>query len=68
MTSNVGPAVEPVSGEGSGPWTSHGWPVDGVTTGTGAPPQQKCGGPAECELCAHEAASLQRRYLEDDAR
>jgi hypothetical protein len=68
MTSDLGPAVEPVTGEASGPWTSHGWAVDGVTTGQGAPPKEDCGGPGKCELCTREAKSLQRRYLEDEAR
>jgi hypothetical protein len=68
MTENLGPAVEPIAGDAGGPWTSHGWAIEGLTTGSGAPPQEDCGGPGECDECTTEAAMLRRRYLEDEAR
>ncbi|KKI20550.1 MULTISPECIES: hypothetical protein [unclassified Leucobacter] len=45
----------------SGPWTSHGHAIPGVTKGTAAPKSRaRCGGPSICETCSTEAAQAQR--------
>lgn len=42
-----------------GPWTRHGYDVDGVTVaGAGRPPKARCGGPGLCEQCSRDAVSL----------
>lgn len=45
----------------SGPWTSHGHPIPGVTVAGGRPGRvARCGGPKICTQCAKEAAQSEK--------